>query len=156
MICHRYHIDRKISGPERYHLAEALEDEYIPLTTQVPIWELAEKIRTGHFHFEHESDEPLEEFDRNFEALSAYLPQIVKGFHAQERIEETPRLIEARKILARRGEVVSIPLRLPPSRLLNDLDPGAEDIGHIESVWAEYPLWFQDGMRRKFPYLRRL
>jgi hypothetical protein len=154
---HRYHIDLIISGPERHHLADALEDEYLPLTAQVPIWEVAEKVRAGHFHFEHESAGPLEEFDRNFEALSAYLPQVVKGFHAIERIgEDSPLLEEARKILARRGEVVSIPLRLPPTRLLNDLDPDAEDIAHIEAGWPGYPRWFQDGMRRKFPYLRRL
>lgn len=157
MKIHRYFIDLTISGPERYHLADAIVDEFLPLTAQVPIWEVAEKIREGHFHYEHESETPLEDFADNFDALSAYIPQVVKAFHAIEDDTEGKRLIMgAWKILALRGEVLTIPLRLPPTRLLNDLDPDADDLDYIEAHWHRFPRWFQDGMRRKHPVLRRL
>lgn len=154
---HRYYFDLVLTGTDRHNLADALADEYVPLTGQVPIWELCERVREGRFHFEHESGEPIEEYDRNFEAFSAYLHQVVKAFHAVEVIEAGGRrLARARKILAVRGEVVSVPLVLPPSLRLEDLDPDAEDLEHIERNWAGYPRWFQDGMRRKHPSLRRL
>ena len=154
---HRYYFDLILTGMDKYNLADCIVDEYLPLTAQMPIWEIAEKIRGGHFHFEHESPVPLEEFPKNLEAFSAYLHQVVKGFHAVEEEEDARvRLVEARKILALRGEVVTLPLRLPPPLLLNDLDPDAEDLDHIEARWPDYPRWFQDGMRRKHPYLRRL
>ena len=154
---HRYYFDLILTGTDRQNLADALEDEYLPLTAQVPIWEVCARVREGRFHFEHESGDPIEEFDRNFEAFSAYLHQVVKAFHAVEDISEgEQRLTGARKILAVRGEVLSVPLVLPPSRLLQDLDPDADDLDHIERGWREYPRWFQDGMRRKHPSLRRL
>lgn len=157
MIRHRYYFDLIVSGTDRQNLADALEDEYLPLTAQVPIWELRERVREGHFHFEHESREPIEEYDRNFEAFSVYLPQVVKAFHAVEEAGPEERLLSgARKILAVRGEVLSVPLVLPPSRLLQDLNPDAEDLAHVERHWESYPRWFQDGMRRKHPGLRRL
>ncbi len=154
---HRYYLDLVLAGTDCQNLADALVDEYLPLTAQMPIWEICEKVREGHLHFEHECEEPIEEFDRNFEAISAYLNQVVRGFHAVEALDEEERqLVEARKILAVRGEVVSVPLALPPSGLLNHLDPDAEDLAHIEVNWASYPRWFQDGMRRKHPALRHL
>ncbi len=154
---HRYYLDLILKGADKYNLADCVVDEYLPLTAQTPIWEVAEKIRGGHFHFEHEDVAPLEEFEQNFVALSVYLHQVVKGFHAIEEVEEERALlVEARKILALRGEVVSLPLRLPPTRRLNDLDPDADDLDHIEACWNDYPRWFRDGMRRKHPYLRRL
>ncbi len=153
MLRHRYYFDLILTGLDKYNLADCIVDEYLPLTAQMPIWEIMEKIRKGHFHFEHESTEPLEEFPKNFEAFSAYLHQVIKGFHA---VENGVQLLEAHKILALRGEVVTLPLRLPPTLLLNDLDPDADDLDHIEARWPGYPRWFQDGMRRKHPYLRRL
>ncbi|MBI3025561.1 MAG: hypothetical protein HYY66_07800 [Candidatus Tectomicrobia bacterium] len=154
---HRYYFDLLLSGTDRQNLADALEDEYLPLTAQVPIWEICGRVREGHLHFEHETEEPIEEFERNFEAFSTYLNQVVKAFHAVEAVEAGERrLTEARKILAVRGEVLSVPLALPPSRLLQDLDPDADDLGYIERCWAGFPRWFQDGMRRKHPSLRRL
>ena len=154
---HRYYFDLILEGMDKFNLADCIVDEYLPLTAQMPIWDIAGKIREGHFHFEHESAEELEEFPKNLEAFSAYLHQVVKGFHAIEEVGENDvRLVEARKILALRGELVTLPLRLPPTLLLNDLDPDAEDLDHIEAHWRGYPRWFQDGMRRKHPYLRRL
>jgi hypothetical protein len=154
---HRYYFDLILTGTDRHNLADALADEYVPLTAQLPIWELCERVRGGHFHFEHESERPIEEYDRNFEAFSAYLHQVVKAFHAVEIIEAGERrLVEARKVLAVRGEVLSVPLVLPTTLLLQDLDPDADDLDHIERHWAGYPRWFQDGMRRKHPSLRRL
>ena len=101
---------------DKYNLADCIVDEYLPLTAQMPIWEIAEKIREGHLHFEHESVEPLEEFQKNLEAFSAYLHQVVKGFHAIEEVEDDRlRLVGAKKILALRGDVVTLPLRLPPT-----------------------------------------
>ena len=142
---------------DKYNLADCIVDEYLPLTAQMPIWEIAEKIREGHLHFEHESVEPLEEFQKNLEAFSVYLHQVVKGFHAVEEVEDGRlRLVGAKKILALRGEIVTLPLRLPPTLRLNDLDPDAEDLDHIEARWPGYSCWFPDGMRRKHPYLRRL
>lgn len=154
---HRYHLDLVVTGTDRHNLADALVDEYLPLTAQVPIWEMCERIREGRFHFEHESEAPLEDFDANLDALSAYLHQVVRAYHAVEEVGGgSRRLVEARKILAVRGEVVSVPLVLPSSLRLNDLDPDADDLAHIEAHWAEYPRWLQDGMRRKHPSLRRL
>ncbi|OGL59831.1 MAG: hypothetical protein A3J27_14405 [Candidatus Tectomicrobia bacterium RIFCSPLOWO2_12_FULL_69_37] len=154
---HRYYFDLVLAGTDRQNLADALEDEYLPLTAHVPIWELCERVREGRFHFEHESEKPIEGFERNFEAFSAYLHQVVKAFHAvEEAAGEERRLTGARKILAVRGEVLSVPLVLPPSRLLQDLDPDADDLDHIERYWRGFPRWFQDGMRRKHPSLRRL
>ena len=101
---HRYYFDLILTGMDKYNLADCIVDEYLPLTAQMPIWEIAEKIREGHFHFEHESPEPLEEFPKNLEAFSAYLHQVVKGFHAVEEEEDARvRLVEARKILALRA-----------------------------------------------------
>ena len=88
MRCHRYYFDLILEGMDKYNLADCIVDEYLPLTAQMPIWEIAEKIREGHLHFEHESLEPLEEFPKNLEAFSAYLHQVVKGFHAVEEAED--------------------------------------------------------------------
>ncbi|MDA1000264.1 MAG: hypothetical protein O2807_07080 [bacterium] len=154
---HRYHLDLIVRGADRYNLPDILVDEYLPLTAQVPIWQVCEELRKGHFHYEHECAEPIEEFELNLEALSAYLHQIVQGFHAVEAIEaDRARLLQARKIIGRQGEVLSVPLLLPRSLLLDDLDPDADDLEHIASRWPEYPRWFQDGMRRKYPELRGL
>lgn len=154
---HRYHFDLILRGADKYNLADCVADEYLPLTAQMPIWEVARKIREGRLHFEAESAAPLEEFEVNLAVFSRYLHQVVRGFHATEEAEDGRwRLIGARKILALRGETISVPLRLPPTLRLNDLDPDADDLDHIEAFWGDYPRWFQDGMRRKHPYLRRL
>ena len=139
---------------DKYNLADCIVDEYLPLTAQMPIWEIAEKIREGHLHFEHESVEPLEEFQKNLEAFSAYLHQVVKGFHAVEEVEDDRlRLVGAKKILALRGEVVTLPLRLPPTLQLNDLDPDADDLDHIEARWPRLPALVPGRDAQKTPIL---
>ena len=65
--------------------------------------------------------------------------------------------VRAWKIVAQRGEWVKVPLLIPPPKEGQFiLDPDLEDVEVLAAHWEEYPRWFQDALRFKYPELRGL
>ena len=103
--------------------------------------------------------DPLTGFAHDVAAFSAYLFQTVVGIEVAERHvdEETTDDVRAWKVVAQRGEWVKVPLLIdPPEDGRFVVDPEHEDTNVMAAHWSEYPRWFQDGMRFKYPPLREL
>ena len=155
----RYHLRLELTGTDRQSLPDCLESEALAIFGLMPREEVYRQLRDGLFVFQATFAEPLRAFPDDVAALSAYLFQVVRGVEVAERLVDPQTTDDARawKITARRGEWVKVPLLVEesePGRF--DIDPDREDIDVIAAQWSTYPRWFQDGMRFKYPTLRRL
>src|SRR5262245_51798288 len=153
----RYHLDLRVDGSDRQNLVDALEAEELDLFRDLPRSQAYAAIRDGRLRYDATRAEPAPEFARDLSVLSLYLFAIVRGVEVAERYaaENVTDDVRAWKVLARRGEWVKVPLvveRGEEGRF--EVDPEREDLEVIGARWASYPLWFQDGMRRKHPSLR--
>jgi len=155
----RYHLRIELTGTDRMTLPECLEAEDLALFQNVPREEVERQFRNGLFVFEDEYLEPFMAFPDDIAAISTYLFQIVTGIEVAERMvdERTTDDVRAWKIASRRGEWVKVPLVVEssePGRF--EVDADREDLEVVAAHWNEYPRWFQDGMRFKYPRLRDL
>jgi len=155
----RYDLRLELTGTDRETLAECLEHEELALFAFVPRETVAAELRGGLFVFARDFAGPFAAFPSDLAALSAYLFQPVTGLEVAERYsdERTTDDVRAWKIVAQRGEWVKVPLVVgPPEDGRFIVDPGHEDVDVLAAHWKEYPRWFQDGMRFKYPSLREL
>jgi hypothetical protein len=155
----RYHMDLEVRGSDRRNLVDALEAEELDLFADLPRAQAYEAIRAGRWRHDAARPEPAPTFARDLSILSLYLFDVVKGLEVAERYraENETDDVRAWKVVARRGEWVKVPLvvqRDPEGRFV--VDPDLEDLEVVAARWPTYPLWFQDGMRRKHPTLRAL
>jgi membrane protease YdiL (CAAX protease family) len=155
----RYDLRVEPTGTDRRSLPECLEHEELALFRHVPRETVYAELRNGLFVFSISLEEPFTGFPADLAAISAYVFQTLTGLEVAERHvdETTTDDVRAWKIVAQRGEWVKVPLLIPPpeeGRFL--LDPDREDTEILTAHWAEYPRWFQDGMRFKYPKLREL
>ncbi|MHC4136577.1 MAG: lysostaphin resistance A-like protein [Planctomycetota bacterium] len=155
----RYDLRVEPTGTDRRTLPECLEHEDLALFKHVPRETVFDELRKGLFVFSISFDEPFTAFPADLAAISAYLFETVTGLEVAERHvdETTTDDVRAWKIVAQRGEWVKVPLLIPPpetGRFI--LDPDLEDTEVLAAHWNEYPRWFQDGMRFKYPKLRDL
>ncbi len=155
----RYDLRLEISGTDRETLPQCLEHEQLAIFSYVARPHVYEEIGKGLFVFAESFDEPLAAFPNDLATLSAYLFQPVTGIEVAERYvdEETTDDVRAWKIVASRGECVKVPLLVPPpedGRFV--VEPDREDTEVLAAHWKEYPRWFQDAMRFKYPRLRDL
>lgn len=155
----RYALRLELEGRERQDLPDALEAEALTLWDLVDREEAFARMREGLMVFEAALPEPLPSFPQDLATLSVYLFRIVKGFEVAERFQAPDVTDDARawKVVARQGEWVKLPLVVGPAvggRFRVDED--ADDLEVLAARWGTYPLWFQDGMRRKHPGLRAL
>ena len=158
--CWRYHARIEIDGSDRRNLPDCLESETLSL------WEFTEKddaytqIRDGQWLIEGAFSSPYQAFAQDLAVVSVYLFQIVRGVEIVERyVSETQSDdVRAWKVVARQGEWVKVPLlvREDAGAQKFHVDLDADDLDVIRSRWTDYPLWFHDGMRRKYPVLRDL
>ena len=98
-------------------------------------------------------------FAKDLSILSLFLFEVIRGLEVAERYaaENVTDDVRAWKVLARRGEWVKVPLVVrqdEEGRFVVDAE--VDDLEVVQARWASYPLWFQDGMRRKHAVLRRL
>ena len=157
----RYHLRLRIEGTDRNNLPDCLEDEELALFHYLSREEVYSQVRDGELVFAQSLDGPLPMFAQDLAVLSVYLFQIVKGVEVAERWVGPTEIDDVRawKVIARQGEWVKVPLRVaerPDEPGAFDVDPDAEDLDVMGAQWETYPQWFQDGMRRKHPTLRRL
>lgn len=157
----RYHLRLRIEGTDRNNLPDCLEDEDLALFHYMPRDEVYRQIRDGELVFMQSLDGPLPAFSEDLAILSVYLFQIVKGVEVAERWTGPTTIDDVRawKVIARQGEWVKVPLRVgerADQPGVFDVNPDAEDLDVMGAQWETYPRWFQDGMRRKHPTLRRL
>jgi len=155
----RYHLDLRVDGSDRQNLVDALEGEDLGLFRDLPRSQACAAIRDGRLRYDATRAEPAPEFARDLSILSLFLFAIVRGVEVAERYaaEDVTDDVRAWKVLARRGEWVKVPLvvdRGEGGRF--EVDPEHEDLEVVAARWPSYPLWFQDGMRRKHPRLRTL
>jgi len=155
----RYDLRVEPSGTDRQNLPMCLEHEDLALFRHVPREILFDELRNGLFVFSSSFEEPFTEFPADLATISAYLFETVTGLEVAERhVDETNTDdVRAWKIVAQRGEWVKVPLLIPPpedGRFI--LDANLEDTEILAAHWNEYPRWFQDGMRFKYPKLRDL
>ncbi|MCK6459954.1 MAG: CPBP family intramembrane metalloprotease [Planctomycetes bacterium] len=155
----RYDLRLEISGTDRETLPQCLEHEQLAIFQYVARPHVYEEIGKGLFVFAESFDEPLAAFPNDLATLSAYLFQPLTGIEVAERYvdEETTDDVRAWKIVANRGEWVKVPLVVPPpeeGRFVVEMD--REDTEVLAAHWREYPRWFQDAMRFKYPRLRDL
>jgi hypothetical protein len=155
---YRYLLELDIEGSERSHLIDALEDEELPLRELLGEDVMVAQIKDGELHFEHESPTPLAWFPEALATLSVYLSSYVIGLEIAETRDErgTRTGLEVMKHAARRGERIAVPLQYRLAYPSGELEPGDENLQHLEKVWATLPRWAQDAYRLKFPELRRL
>jgi hypothetical protein len=155
----RYRLDLPVEGSDRQGLVDSLEAEDLSLFSDVPREQAYRAIQAGRLRYDAARDEPVPAFPGDLAVLSLFLFQVVRGLEIAERYaaENVTDDVRAWKVLARRGEWVKVPLRVasdPHGRFVVDED--AEDLEVVRARWPTYPLWFQDGMRRKHPALRAL
>ena len=155
----RYHVDLSVEGLDRQNLVDALEAEDLGLFVDLPREEAYRQIREGRLKYGATRDEPAPGFPQDLSILSLFLFQVIRGLEVAERhaAENVTDDVRAWKVVARRGEWVKVPLvvaRDAEGRFVVDAD--VEDLEVVRARWPAYPLWFQDGMRRKHPALRAL
>ncbi len=156
----RYDLRLELRGTDRENLPLCLDHEELGLFRAVPREQVYEELRNGLFVFADAFTEPLPGFEHDLAALSAYLFQPVVGLEVAERHvdETTTDDVRAWKVVAQRGEWVKVPLEVGPAgeegRFV--IDPEREDVSVLAARWANYPRWFQDAMRFKYPNLRDL
>ncbi|MBK6684745.1 MAG: hypothetical protein IPG45_09745 [Deltaproteobacteria bacterium] len=155
---YRYLLELDIPGSEAGHLIDALEDEPFPPRELLGEAELNRRIRDGELHFEHVSPERLGWFGEALATLSVYLSTYVTGLEIAEARDErgTRTHLEILKHAARKGERIAVPLTYQIAQPSGELEPGDEDLRHLNKVWSTLPRWAQDAYRLKFPELRRL
>ncbi|MHC4847648.1 MAG: lysostaphin resistance A-like protein [Planctomycetota bacterium] len=155
----RYHLRVEISGTDRMNLPDCLESEDLALFQVVAREEVYRELADGLFVFADEFQEPFIAFPDDVAAISTYLFQVITGVEVAERMvdEETTDDVRAWKISSRRGEWVKVPLLVEETAPgIFEVDPDREDLEVMAAHWSEYPRWFQDGMRFKYPALREL
>lgn len=155
----RYHLDLEVRGLDRQNLVDALECEDLGIFADLPRSQAYAAIRDGRLRYEGTRSEPATTFARDLSILSLFLFEIVRGIEVAERYcaENVTDDVRAWKVVARRGEWVKVPLvvqRDTERRFI--VDPMTEDLEVVRARWTAYPLWFQDGMRRKHAALREL
>ena len=155
----RYFLRVDVNGADRQNLPDCLEAEDLALFGFLPREEVYEQIRSGALVLAASGHVPFQSFASDLAVLSMYLFQVIKGVEVAERhvAEDEVDDVRAWKIVARQGEWVKIPLCVScddDGRF--HVDEEADDLEIIRARWASYPLWFQDGMRRKHPSLRAL
>jgi len=155
----RYHLRLELTGTDRQTLPECLEAEDLALFQVMPREAVYRDLRAGLLVFSEEFQEPFVAFPDDIAAISTYLFQIVTGIEVAERMvdERTTDDVRAWKITSRRGEWVKVPLVVDESEPgVFEVDPEREDLDVMAAHWTEYPRWFQDGMRFRYPTLREL
>ncbi len=155
----RYDLRLELSGTDRETMPQCLEHEQLAIFQHVARPQVYEELAKGLFVFAESFDEPFAAFPSDVATLSAYLFQPVTALEVAERYtdEETTDDVRAWKIVAMRGEWVKVPLLVPPpedGRFV--VDPDREDTEVLKAHWPDYPRWFQDAMRFKYPRLRDL
>jgi membrane protease YdiL (CAAX protease family) len=155
----RYDLRVEPTGTDRRNLPDCLEHEELALFQHVPKETAFDEMREGLFVFSISLDAPFTAFPADLATISAYLFETVTGLEVAERHvdETTTDDVRAWKIVAQRGEWVKVPLLIQaPEKGRFILDPDLEDTEIMAAHWGEYPRWFQDGMRFKYPKLRDL
>jgi membrane protease YdiL (CAAX protease family) len=155
----RYHLRVELSGTDRETLPQCLEGEELGIFRTLPRERAAAQIAEGELSWTGAFLEPQPWFANDVASISAYLFEIVTGIEVAERFvaEDVTDDVRAWKVVARRGEWVRVPLDVearPDGTFA--VDPDREDLEVVEARWADYPRWFQDGMRFKYPRLRAL
>ncbi len=155
----RYHLDLAVNGLDRQNLVDALEGEDLDLFEDLPREQAYRDIRAGRLRYAGARPEPAAGFAKDLSILSLFLFEVIRGLEVAERYsaDSVTDDVRAWKVLARRGEWVKVPLvvaRDAEKRFI--VDPATEDLDVVRARWSAYPLWFQDGMRRKHPALRSL
>jgi len=155
----RYDLRLELAGTDRETMPQCLEHEQLAIFAYVARPQVYEELSKGLFVFAESFDEPFAAFPSDLATLSAYLFQPVAGLEVAERYtdEETTDDVRAWKVVAQRGEWVKVPLLVPPpeeGRFVVDAD--REDTEVLRAHWHDYPRWFQDAMRFKYPRLRDL
>lgn len=155
----RYHLDLAVNGLDRQNLVDALEGEELDLFVDLPREQAYRDIGAGRLRYAGARAEPAAGFAKDLSILSLFLFEVIRGLEVAERYsaENVTDDVRAWKVLARRGEWVKVPLVVrqdAEGRFVVDAE--ADDLEVVEARWASYPLWFQDGMRRKHASLRRL
>lgn len=155
----RYELVLEVGGTDRTNLPLCLEAEELALWEHLPREEALAQIRAGRLVWRAALEEPFQAFPGDLATLSAYLFQTVAGLEVWERHVSETRSDDARawKVVARRGEWVKVPLlvgRRPEGGFAVDAEK--EDIEVVAARWRDYPRWFQDAMRFRYPRLRSL
>ncbi len=125
----------------------------------LPREEVYRQLGEGVFVFRYSFGEPMVRFPQDLATISAFVFQIVTGIEVAERWVAQDKADDARawKVIARQGEWVKVPLvvvRRDDGAF--EEDPDREDIEVIRARWSDYPGWFKDGMRFRYPELRKI
>jgi membrane protease YdiL (CAAX protease family) len=155
----RYDLRVDLRGTDRESLQECLEHEELALFSRVPREEVYRQLGEGRFVFCDAFGEPFMAFASDIATISTYLFQPVFGIEVAERYREPDVTDDVRawKVVAQRGEWVKVPLVVEDAgdgKFHVDSDRDDEEV--LAAHWEEYPRWFQDGMRFKYPRLRDL
>jgi len=159
MTVWRYRLTVELTGTDRESLPDCLEHENLALFAHLPREEVYAQLRAGRLQWTGSFDQPYAAFPEDAATLSTYLTQTVTGLEIAERYtdEKTTDDVRAWRLLAQRGEWVKVPLVVEenaPGKFV--VDDSRYDVEVIAAHWREYPRWFQDGMRFRFPRLREL
>jgi hypothetical protein len=157
-IAFHYLFEHEVDGSDAEHLIDALEDEEFPIREELGERAMVHAIREGLLSFDRESDQQLHWFPKCLETLSVHLSEYITGLEiAEGRNQAGIRVeIEIRKYVARRGEVIAVPLDHQVDIKTGEIDPLSENLAYLTANWNTLPRWAQDAYRLKFPELRRL
>lgn len=155
----RYDLRVELDGTDRATMQECLEHENLALFACVAREDVYQQFAEGMFIFTESFPSPFAGFPRDIATISSYLFQPVIGIEVAERYTDSDVTDDVRawKVVAQRGEWVKVPLlveSLEDGKFAIDQDNEDEEV--LAAHWNEYPRWFQDGMRFKYPRLRDL
>ena len=145
---YRYLLDAEIPATEVAVVRDALEEpaggggEAFALRDHLGADELRRQIESQRIRVDARVSAPWPDFQRDIETLSTYLSEPIAGHELRlERAEGQPPQASGAVILARRGKVQRVPLRVVWDEAKNELTEGGVLAEPSSAAWTGLPDW---------------
>lgn len=146
---YRYLLDVEVPATEVAVVRDALEEpvggggEAFGLRDRLGADSLRRQIEAQRIHVDARSADPWPEFQRDIETLSTYLSEPIAGheLHLLRGAEGQPPQASGAVILARRGKVQRVPLRVVWDEERNELTERGVLAEAASAGWTELPDW---------------
>jgi hypothetical protein len=150
---YRYELHVEIPATDAAVLVDALEGEPFGLGKRLGADELNRQIRELELSVRTTSSQRWDDFEKDIEILSIYLPQFIEGREIHVDAGAVPPKVEGWKIVGHRGETERLRLDVSWDEESGAVVGGGDDIADIERRWSTLPSWMQSALRTKHAVL---